>query len=130
MKSTIVMLMLVAAIGPALAKHVPQFANAPRSKSAALSTPASKADKPELITDEALQSAPSACMTMLREIADFTPQPDRAGPGECGSADLVRLDAIKMPDGSRVAVTPAAMLRCKMAESVAEWMRSEIAPAV
>jgi hypothetical protein len=133
MKSTVVMLMLVAAGGPALAKHVSQYANAPRTKPAAPSTQVPKPEskpKPELIADETLNSGPSACMTMLREIAEFTPLPDRAGPGDCGAIDLVRLDAIKMPDGSRVTVSPAAMLRCKMAESVAEWMRSEIAPAV
>jgi hypothetical protein len=130
MKSSIVILMLVTASGPALAKLVPQSAHAPRAKVTAQSTPAPKREKPELITDEALKSGPSACMTMLREIADFTPQPDRAGPGECGGSDLVQLDAIKMPDGSRVAVTPAPMLRCKMAESVAEWMRSDMGPAV
>ena len=130
MKSSIVMLMLVTASGPVLAKHVPQFANGPRAKAEAQSSPAPKREKPELISDETLTSGPSACMSMLREIADFTPQPDRAGPGECGSTDLVQLNAIKMPDGSRVAVTPAPMLRCKMAESVAEWMRSEMGPAV
>jgi hypothetical protein len=40
----------------------------------------------------------------------------------------VRLEAIVLPDGGRIAVTPAATLRCKMASAVAEWVRTDIAP--
>jgi len=38
----------------------------------------------------------------------------------------VRLEAIILPDGRRVAVTPAAILRCPMASEVVDWIRSDM----
>jgi hypothetical protein len=40
----------------------------------------------------------------------------------------VEVDAVLLPDGSRVAVEPKAMLRCDMAESLAAWLRDEVVP--
>jgi hypothetical protein len=114
--------MLLAASGAAVAKLAPHKAPG-RAK-----TEASAAQSP------AVQEAPptaavSACSKRLREIAEFTPLPDRAGPGECGASDRVQLDAVHMPDGSRVKITPAATLRCAMAESIAEWVRADLGKA-
>src|SRR6185295_2534850 len=41
----------------------------------------------------------------------------------------VRLEAVVLKDGGRVALDPAATLRCAMAEAVARWVREELAPA-
>jgi hypothetical protein len=54
--------------------------------------------------------------------------PDIHGAGGCGGEDLVRLEAIVMPDKRQVAVKPAAILRCAMASALADWIRTDIAP--
>lgn len=61
-------------------------------------------------------------------MATFALEPTLSGPGACGGADLIELDAVLLADGSRVAVEPKAMLRCAMAESLAAWVRDEVAP--
>jgi hypothetical protein len=53
--------------------------------------------------------------------------PDIHGAGGCGGEDLVRLEAVVLPDNRQVAVKPAAILRCKMASAIADWVRSDIA---
>jgi hypothetical protein len=50
------------------------------------------------------------------------------GPGACGGDDLVRLEAVVLPDKGRVAVKPAAILRCTMASAIADWIRTDMAP--
>ncbi|MES1149246.1 MAG: extensin family protein, partial [Bradyrhizobium guangdongense] len=54
--------------------------------------------------------------------------PDIKGPGGCGGEDLVRLEAIVLPDKRKVSVKPAAILRCTMASAIADWVRSDMAP--
>jgi hypothetical protein len=72
---------------------------------------------------------PSACRLALTEQIAIAPSiPDIHGVGGCGGEDLVRLEAIVMQDKQRVSVKPAAILRCKMATAIAEWVRSDIAP--
>jgi hypothetical protein len=72
---------------------------------------------------------PSACRTALNEQIAIAPSiPDIHGPGGCGGTDLVRLEAIVLPDQHRVAVTPPATLRCTMATAIADWVRTDIAP--
>jgi hypothetical protein len=94
----------------------------------ARSAPAAEAAKPEAPKLE--QAAePSACR--LRLTTDLAIAPSIAsitGPGECGAVDLVRLEAVVMPDNSQVVFTPPATLRCTMAEAIANWVREEAAP--
>lgn len=72
---------------------------------------------------------PTACRLALTDAIAIAPSiPDITGPGSCGGPDLVRLEAVVLPDGSRVAVTPAATLRCPMASALAAWVRDDIAP--
>jgi hypothetical protein len=72
---------------------------------------------------------PSACrLALTDEIAIAPSIPDIKGAGGCGGEDLVRLEAIVLPDKRQVSVKPAAILRCKMAAALAEWIRSDIAP--
>ena len=89
--------------------------------------PAAETAKP----DE--QAAPepqlSACRQALTEEIAIAPSiPDIRGPGGCGGEDLVRLEAIVLPDKRQVSVKPAAILRCRMASAIADWIRSDIAP--
>ena len=72
---------------------------------------------------------PSACRLALTEEIAIAPSiPDIHGPGGCGGEDLVRLEAIVLPDKQRVAVKPPATLRCAMASAIADWIRTDIVP--
>ena len=72
---------------------------------------------------------PSACRLALTDDIGIAPSiPDIRGANGCGGEDLVRLEAIVLPDKRRVSVKPAAILRCPMASAIAGWIRSDIAP--
>lgn len=69
----------------------------------------------------------SACrLALTEEIAVAPSIPDIHGPGACGGEDLVRLEAIVLPDKRKVAVKPAAILRCTMASAIANWVRTDM----
>ena len=70
-------------------------------------------------------SALSDCDQRLAEIADIELLPRLIGPGECGGRDMVRLNAVLLPNHKRVEVKPTAVLHCAMAESFAAWVRDE-----
>ncbi len=73
--------------------------------------------------------APTACRLRLTSALAVAPSlPPITGPGECGAPDVVRLEAVVLPDQSRVAITPPAILRCTMAEAIVSWVREEAAP--
>jgi hypothetical protein len=72
---------------------------------------------------------PSACRLALTEEIAIAPSiPDIHGTGGCGGEDLVRLEAVVLPDKRRVSVKPAAILRCAMASAVVDWIRTDMAP--
>jgi hypothetical protein len=111
----------------------------PRPRPAEAPSPKPEAEKPAAkdaakeATKEADKPAepppPSACRLALTETIAIAPSiPDIRGPGGCGGEDLVRLEAIVLPDKRQVAVKPAAILRCKMATAIADWIRTDIAP--
>jgi hypothetical protein len=71
----------------------------------------------------------SACRLALTEEVAIAPSiPDIRGPGGCGGEDLVRLEAIVLPDKRKVSVKPAAILRCTMASAIADWVRKDMVP--
>jgi hypothetical protein len=87
-----------------------------------------EADKPAA---EKVEPAPppSACRLALTEAIAIAPSiPAISGPGGCGGDDLVRLEAVVLPDRKQVAVKPAAILRCTMAAALADWVRTDMAP--
>ena len=55
--------------------------------------------------------------------------PRLIGPGACGGRDMVQLDAVlaRRPTPQST-IKPAPVLRCEMAESLAAWLRDEVAP--
>ena len=73
-------------------------------------------------------STPSDCRLRLDAVAAIEPLPRLIGPGACGGGDMVQLNAVLLPDASRIAVEPAAVLNCAMAESFVGWLRDEAAP--
>jgi hypothetical protein len=100
------------------------------ASASATSVPQADAPLPAPAPTREAPVVPSACQLRLTsDLAVMEPLPPIIGPGECGAVDVVRLDAIVLPDHTKVAVTPPATLRCVMAEAVVHWVREEVAPA-
>lgn len=69
----------------------------------------------------------SACRAALTDAIAIAPSiPDIHGPGGCGGEDLVRLEAVVLPDKHQVALRPAAILRCEIASVIADWVRTDM----
>ncbi|MET4797940.1 extensin family protein [Bradyrhizobium sp. LB11.1] len=100
---------------------VPEADGKPSPDKPGASKPAEAAPPPE--------KQLSACRLALSEEIAVAPSiPDIDGPGACGGEDLVRLEAIVLPDKRKVALKPAAILRCTMASAVADWVRTDMVP--
>jgi hypothetical protein len=121
---------------PAAAVHLPKAVPLPKPRP--LEAPPLKSEAPatapevkdaEKPAEPAPAPQPSACRLALTEAIAIAPSiPDIHGPGGCGGVDLVRLEAVVLPDRRQVAVKPAAILRCTMASAIAAWVRTDIAP--
>ena len=146
------MVVVLLVISGELAQAAPRSPNETSSARRALAAPSNKASLPlprprppdapgrpeQAATDEESDvpkpdderqnpPAPSACRLALTDAIAVAPSvPDVTGPQGCGGKDLVRLEAIILPDGKRVTVTPAAILRCPMASEVVDWIRSDM----
>jgi len=71
----------------------------------------------------------SACRRALTDDIAVAPSiPPIKGPGGCGGEDLVRLEAVVISPTQRVALKPAAILRCTMATAIADWIRTDMVP--
>jgi len=100
----------------------------PDKSGARKQTPAGT-EKPAEQAVPAAPPPPSACRLALTEEIAIAPSiPEIHGPGDCGGEDLVRLEAVVLPDKRRVSVKPAAILRCPMASAIAQWLRADMAP--
>jgi hypothetical protein len=71
---------------------------------------------------------PTECDKRIQTIAAVEPLPRLIGPNACGGSDMLRLEAALRPDGARIELKPAPVLRCEFAESVVAWLRDEAAP--
>lgn len=113
------------------ARHVPL--PQPRPGEAPARSPPAETEKPSDADKPAAQRPPeppppSACRLALTEAIAVAPSIAAIrGPGACGGDDLVRLEAVVLPDHSRVPFKPAATLRCTMAAAVADWVRTDMA---
>jgi hypothetical protein len=106
----------------------PRPAEAPKGESKA-EPDEETAEKPAEPAKPAEPPPPSACRLALTEEIAIAPSiPDIKGPGGCGGQDLVRLEAVVLPDKRKVTVKPAAILRCKMATAIADWIRTDMVP--
>lgn len=72
---------------------------------------------------------PTACDLQLAKIAVVHLLGKLMAPGGCGAPDAVLLERVVLPDRTKVAVEPPAILRCTMATAVARWVRDDVAPA-
>ncbi len=107
----------------------PRPAEAPQADNAKSDNAKAAPAEPEKTAEPAVPKAPepSACRLALTEEIAIAPSiPDIHGPGGCGGEDLVRLEAIVLPNKHRVAVTPPATLRCRMASEIADWVRTDV----
>jgi hypothetical protein len=84
---------------------------------------------PDASAEPVAPPAPSECQMRLAKVAVFQPLPVLVGPGECGATDAVLLQTVILPDQTKVAVEPAATLRCPMAEQITQWVRDDVVPA-
>jgi hypothetical protein len=50
------------------------------------------------------------------------------GPGGCGIAAPLNLEAVVLADGRRVPLEPHALVRCDLAEAIGDWVREDVAP--
>src|SRR5258707_3294867 len=123
--------------GPKLSRTaLPALVPLPKARPA--DAPAAEPDKAgagkQAPGDPAEQAAPaapppSACRLALTEEIAIAPSiPDIQGASGCGGEDLVRLEAVVLPDKRRVSLKPAAILRCTMASAIADWIRTDMAP--
>lgn len=107
----------------------PQIAPSQVAPSQVVPPETGKQPEPDTAAKPAEPPPPSACrLALTEEIAIAPSLPPIEGPGSCGGADLVRLEAIVLPDKTRVPLKPAATLRCEMASAVAQWVRADMVP--
>jgi hypothetical protein len=111
-------LLFAAATGSAAAESIPL----PRPRPATAATQEENVQTP---------AEPSECRLRLGEKLAIAPSiPDIDRPGGCVAPDVVRLEAIVLKNGTRVAVSPPATLRCSMAEEIVNWVRDDLTAAV
>jgi hypothetical protein len=112
------------------AKPVPE--TPPPAPNTAATPPGDKpAEQATVLPGPVLPTPPplSACRLALTDAIAVAPSiPDIHGPGGCGGDDLVRLEAVVLPDKRQVALKPPAILRCAMASQIADWVRTDVAP--
>src|SRR5882762_5886052 len=115
---------------PAAAKQPPPVeADKPAEQAAFPPLPTPRPADAPAIEPDASPPPPSACRLALTDQIAIAPSiPDIKGPGDCGGEDLVRLEAVVLPDKRRVSLKPAATFRCPMATAVADWIRTDMAP--
>ncbi|MGL4260817.1 MAG: extensin family protein [Afipia sp.] len=111
--------------------NVPLPRPRPADAPAAVEPDAGAADQASPSREPAEAKPPelSACRKALTEDIAIAPSiPAIKGPGGCGGEDLVRLEAVVLSPTRRVALKPAAILRCTMAAAVADWIRTDMVP--
>ena len=120
MKLLLSAFLLISFYAPVGAQAVPL----PRARPA--EAPSAQGAEPQIATEPAA----SACRQRLTESLALAPSlPPIEGPGECGADDVVRLEAVVLPNHAHVAVTPPAILRCTFAEEIVRWVREDVVPA-
>ena len=124
MKITLLVLAASTAICGAAAAQTPPLPR-PRPVAPAMTQDAQAARR----ADPTVEA--SACrLRMTDDLAVAPSLPAIQGPGGCGADDLVQLEAVVLPNRSRIAVTPPAILRCSLAEAIVQWVRKDVTPLV
>jgi len=104
------------------------FSTAAFAEDVPLPRPRPVIEEPKVAQVHELSPIPSDCQIRLADKADVERRPTIVGPGSCGGHDMVRIKAVRVGDGSKVAINPPAELRCPMAQAVADFVRETIVP--
>jgi hypothetical protein len=82
------------------------------------------------IPKEEIEAAAKLCKAVLSKDKLVAEHADPAlWDNGCGAAGQISIAAIKLANGKRVALRPAALVRCETAEAIADWVREELVPA-
>jgi hypothetical protein len=115
---------------PAHAKEIPL--PPPRPPEADLPQEQAKPKGPQQIAADpaAIEAARHECEAFFKaDIAEAEFVDAIAWDNGCLAAAPVSVTAIKLANGKRIELKPAAILRCPMAYAVANWVRDALAPA-
>jgi len=69
------------------------------------------------------------CSTLLESGVVIAERLPALGHGACRVPDAVRISAIVMPDRRKVELLPPAIMRCRMALSIINWVRGDVESA-
>jgi hypothetical protein len=72
------------------------------------------------------QTATACRLRLTPDRAVFESLGAIAGAGECGGLDIVLLKQVLTKDHLSVQISPAATLRCEIAEAVVDWVRDDL----
>ena len=105
------------------------------TSSVAIADPPLPRERPKIVPGERFSTpesdiASSPCQMRLAELASFKLSPAITGPGECAATDVVTVDAVLLPGKHRAVFSPPVILRCPMAEAVAQWITNDVAPTI
>jgi len=113
------------------AQAVPLPRPRPAQAPAAQAPEAAQPEEPQEPQEPQEPPPPSACRLRLTANLAIAPSvPALTGPGECGIDDAVWLEAVVLPDRTRVTLSPPAVMHCLFAEAIVQWVRQDLAPAV
>lgn len=89
-----------------------------------------KVPRPIAAAPEAIEAAKKECDTFFKaDVAEATFVDPIAWDNGCLAAAPVSVHAIKLVNGKRIELKPAAVLRCPMALAVANWVRDSLEPS-
>lgn len=117
-------------IGAGLLAAIPAFADEvplPRPRPPDLGR---KGPQPVAADPKEIEAAKKLCEDFFKaDVAEATFADPIAWDNGCLAAAPVSVTAIKLKNGKRVALKPAALLRCPMALAIANWVRDDWEPA-
>lgn len=89
-------------------------------------TPAADPARNPLAT--APDADPACAALTANGLAVFKPR-EPITAGACGAPSPIEISAIKLDDGTKVTIEPAATMRCATAQALIDWVRGEVVPA-
>jgi len=84
---------------------------------------------PDLPTPETIKEAETCQALLASDLLVAKSEPPVSGPGGCGIAEPVRIEAIILKDGTHLPMQPSTLVTCTLAKALGEWIRDDLAPA-
>lgn len=81
------------------------------------------------IPAEEIETAAKVCRAVLAK-NKLVAEPAQAAlwSNGCGAVGQLSISAIQLADGKRIPLRPAALIRCEIAEAIADWVREDLVP--